>query len=278
MTEVGERPADDEGEEREHEQQHHRIGNRHHFGRRYVSTLVISESAVGDAINAFTMFDVWGTVAGTLGATLSGNLKLAYEAWLRGAMQKPSELAELIGLLQERPPMTAVEIGTARGGTVYVWCEVADPRATIVSIDLPGGSFGSGYSEAEIPAPDAYGKPQQELRFLLADSHDPATRAELQQILRGSSIDFLMIDGDHSYDGVKRDFELYSPLVAEDGLIAFHDIAPHSTAAGCEVQRFWTELRQSHSHLEFVDPVSESDLAAGWGGIGVIRWHQPELS
>ena len=37
-------------------------------------------------------------------------------------------------------------------------------------------------------------------------------------------IDFLFIDGDHSYKGVTTDFRLYSPLVKDYGNIAFHDI------------------------------------------------------
>lgn len=36
-------------------------------------------------------------------------------------------------------------------------------------------------------------------------------------------IDFLFIDGDHSYDGVKLDFELYSKLLNERGVILIHD-------------------------------------------------------
>lgn len=37
------------------------------------------------------------------------------------------------------------------------------------------------------------------------------------------SIEFLWIDGDHSYQGAKADFDLYSPFMAEGGIIAFHD-------------------------------------------------------
>jgi hypothetical protein len=36
-------------------------------------------------------------------------------------------------------------------------------------------------------------------------------------------IDFLFIDGDHSYEGVKLDFELYSKLLNENGVIVIHD-------------------------------------------------------
>jgi cephalosporin hydroxylase len=203
---------------------------------------------------------------------LPENVKLAYAAWARGAIQKPTELAELIALLHPRRPCSVVEIGTAGGGTLYVWCQVAHPSAIIVSIDLPGGPFGGGIQPAEIATLRSYGLPQQELRFLLADSHDPSTKAELEGILHDSPIEFLMIDGDHTYEGVKRDFELYSPLVAVDGLIAFHDIVPHATETGCEVDRFWNEVRQGQQHLEIVDPGSEADSTSQWGGIGLIRW------
>lgn len=36
-------------------------------------------------------------------------------------------------------------------------------------------------------------------------------------------IDVLFIDGDHSYDGVKKDFDLYSQIMNENGLIILHD-------------------------------------------------------
>ena len=35
--------------------------------------------------------------------------------------------------------------------------------------------------------------------------------------------DFIFIDGDHSFEGVKKDFELYSQNLSEKGTIAFHD-------------------------------------------------------
>lgn len=36
-------------------------------------------------------------------------------------------------------------------------------------------------------------------------------------------IDFLFIDGDHSYEGVKKDFELYSKILSDNGVIVLHD-------------------------------------------------------
>jgi hypothetical protein len=36
-------------------------------------------------------------------------------------------------------------------------------------------------------------------------------------------IDYLHIDGDHSYEGVKKDFELYSTIMSDNGIITIHD-------------------------------------------------------
>ncbi len=47
-----------------------------------------------------------------------------------------------------------------------------------------------------------------------------------QEVVRtyaGGPIRFLLIDADHSHEGVRRDYRLWSPLVAPGGLIVFHD-------------------------------------------------------
>lgn len=42
-------------------------------------------------------------------------------------------------------------------------------------------------------------------------------------VLQDIKIDVLFIDGDHSYEGVKKDFELYSNIMADKGIIIIHD-------------------------------------------------------
>jgi predicted O-methyltransferase YrrM len=49
-------------------------------------------------------------------------------------------------------------------------------------------------------------------------------------------LDLLFIDGDHSYEGVKRDYELYVSKVKPGGLILFHD------ATYGPVARFLSEI------------------------------------
>jgi predicted O-methyltransferase YrrM len=65
-----------------------------------------------------------------------------------------------------------------------------------------------------------------------ADSHQMDTLEQVKQLFGGSEIDFLFIDGDHSYEGVKRDWEMYSTLVRKGGIIAFHDVASNYGDAG----------------------------------------------
>jgi O-methyltransferase len=196
---------------------------------------------------------------------------LARQAVARGALQKVSELAPLVAVVAERTPRTIVEIGTSKGGTFYTWCQVAAPDALLVSIDLPDGPYGEGYEESDIPRLRSFAQPDQELRFLRVDSHLESTRAELIELLGGREIDYLMIDGDHTYDGVRRDFEMYAPLVGDGGLVAFHDILPHPEFWDCAVDRFWRRISRRYEHEEFLDPTDERGYGQ-WGGIGLIHY------
>ena len=163
--------------------------------------------------------------------------KLAKMAIRKGAVQKNKELSALISLLKKRKLNTVVEVGTARGGTFYAWCKIAKPNAIVVSIDLPGGPFGGGYTINEMKRFKKYGKKNQKLYFIRKNSQLVKTKNELVKVLGGEKIDFLMIDGDHGYKGVKKDWELYSPLVKENGIVVFHDIVWHSKVPKCQVER-----------------------------------------
>lgn len=189
----------------------------------------------------------------------------ARAARARGAMQKVRELAPLLALVRRVHPRVVVEIGTARGGTLHGWCRVAHPDATVVSIDLPGGPYGGGYSEEDEQVFRRYGRGRQDLHFIRASSHESTTRDRLDALLRGRSVEFLMIDGDHTYEGVRQDFEMYGTLVAGNCPVAFHDILRHPPEQQCEVDRFWNEVKHGYRHTEFVD--REGDQ---YGGIGVL--------
>jgi len=66
-------------------------------------------------------------------------------------------------------------------------------------------------------------------------------------------IDILHIDGDHSYDGVKRDFDAWSPVVLSGGVIMFHDINSFPS-----VRKFFNEL-----------PGKKIEVDQGGAGLGI---------
>jgi cephalosporin hydroxylase len=197
--------------------------------------------------------------------------KLAEKALKKGAVQKVSELSTLIRLLKRRKLRTIVEIGTQKGGTLYAWCKVAEPDAIIFSIDLPGGPFGGGYSLKDMKRFRMYKKKNQKVYFFRKDSHKKSTKDELVRKLKGRKIDFLFIDGDHRYRGVKKDWTLYASLVKKNGLIVFHDILFHPKFPQCKVDRLWNEIKRRYPNREFSD--KHDDRGWGqWGGIGVIYY------
>lgn len=197
-----------------------------------------------------------------------------------GAIQKPGELRQLVEFLQKREkPKVVCEVGTAVGGTLWLWCQMADPNAFIISIDLPNGPWGGGYAEEDIPRILTMTQHQQKMQLFRGDSHVPEMLDALKRVLTGRKIDMLFIDGDHSYGGVKQDWEMYSPLVRSGGIVVFHDIVPHDFV-GCDVDIFWNELKGDYKHEEFITPVeipylmkpkSEGGAGKDWGGIGVIH-------
>ena len=44
-----------------------------------------------------------------------------------------------------------------------------------------------------------------------------------RRVIEDGSLDFVFIDGDHAYEGVKRDIQDWIPLVKTNGTICFHD-------------------------------------------------------
>jgi predicted O-methyltransferase YrrM len=181
--------------------------------------------------------------------------------------QVPSEILRLCELFRQRQPKTIVEIGTAHGGSLFLWSRLAPADATIVSIDLPGGIHGGGYPPWKTRLFKRFPLPTQTLHLFCGDSHQPAMLARLKAVLPGDGkIDYLFIDGDHTYGGVKADFELYSGLVRPGGLIVFHDICKHPDELNCQVDRFWQEVKNGRRVREFVE-----DFNQGRFGIGVIE-------
>jgi predicted O-methyltransferase YrrM len=185
-------------------------------------------------------------------------------------MQNRWEITELMRRVKEWQPRRVLEIGTARGGTLFLFCQNAAPDATLVSIDLPHGINGGGYPEWKSSIYESFSQPDQKVVLLRGNSHDDAMKQELLRQMGPEPFDLIMIDADHRYEGVKRDFELYAPLVAPGGVIVLHDVLPNTFDAEIQVDRFWNEVKAVHDAEEIVQNPQQ-----GCMGIGLVRnYHQ----
>jgi predicted O-methyltransferase YrrM len=182
------------------------------------------------------------------------------------ATQIESEFKELLRLASGA--RRVLEIGTSNGGSLFVLCRAAADDARLVTVDMPGGGFSYGYGANRLRAIGWFlrgaARKRQVVRMIQGDSHSPLTIRRAGRALRGSA-DLVFIDGDHSYEGVKADYESYVRFARPGGLVALHDIVPGRAEDVGGVPDFWAEVKQGREHLEFV----ESWEQGGWG-IGVL--------
>jgi predicted O-methyltransferase YrrM len=175
---------------------------------------------------------------------------MQYAGGFFAAVQVRDEIIAALKEVRALRPKYVVELGTAGGGTLLLWSRVADPQATLITIDLPGGAFGGGSSPLRVPLYKRLGLPGQKIHIVRADSHQNATLELAKRLLDGNAADFLFIDADHTESGVRKDYAMYSPLVRPGGLILFHDIAIQNVEYG--VRKLWRELAAEHTTREFL--------------------------
>lgn len=209
----------------------------------------------------------------------------AYDLYMPQDRYEITELAEFVldyAEQSKQEDMITLEIGTKFGGTFYIWCSLFNMEGDLnISIDMSDGGIHGGISEEEMDKRDRWFKRSfGNCHFIRGDSHDVNTRFELFKIVHNNTsfnqkypemedgrIDFLFIDGDHSYEGVKQDFEMYSPFVKPGGLIAFHDIndTQRHRDRNVNVAKFWNEIKND-PRFDAVEFNSNLD----WAGIGLL--------
>jgi len=185
-----------------------------------------------------------------------------------GAYQVESEFRQMIEWGIAQRPSIIAEIGTANGGTLFMWSRIASKR--VISIDMPGGIHGGGYAEPKgrLFREFVADRPGVSMILLARDSQAESTRAEVLQHLGTEKVDIFFIDGDHRLEGVTRDFNLWKSVVRPGGHIVFHDILPHATIDSCQVHILWKKIKEDYpgKTREFIESQSQ-----GWGGIGVLE-------
>jgi len=181
-------------------------------------------------------------------------------------IQIREEIKSLLLILDKVKPKVILEIGTSRGGTLFLFSYITYKDATLISVDLNQHLWVRILLEYIL-------KGKQKIFLIQGDSHSIETLRKIEGILRDNKVDSLFIDADHSYEGVKKDFEIYSPLVRKGGIIAFHDIIPdYYTKYGIktdswagEVYKFWNEIKGKYEHLEIIKDRNQDAY-----GIGVL--------
>jgi len=90
------------------------------------------------------------------------------------------------------------------------------------------------------------------------------TSKDFARTTEGQQWDYIYIDGDHSYGGVKNDFNLFYPRLKNDGYLLLHDIYTKNLGElDYGVNIFWEEIKKSGKYqvIEF----------SGKIGLGMIK-------
>lgn len=161
-------------------------------------------------------------------------------------------------LVRNLQPKTFVELGTHYGASFFSMCQAVkdggiDAKGYAVDTwtgDPHSGGFGSAvYEEVHSIADGFY----PEIAVLLRKTFDEA----LHEFEKGS-INLLHIDGYHTYEAVKHDFDTWLPKLADNGVILLHDIMVRHSNFG--VYRLWEELKAQYPAAQFEH----------WHGLGVV--------
>jgi len=189
---------------------------------------------------------------------LSLNRKLGFDddmkCWGRHVKckQLPDELAQLLAFLYEKKDKinSYCEIGVERFGT---FC-VIDSFLRAVNPNM-GKSLAIDIANKHFHFVDLYIEENPLVSRLCVNS---------QGFKPNEAYDFCFIDGDHSYEGAKRDFDL---MVKTSKYIGLHDVAFEGFGGfECGVPKLWEEIKTEHDTEEWVnkDPRFKTPLGIGF--------------
>lgn len=179
--------------------------------------------------------------------------------------QRDWEFFELIQIYCLTMPHSVVEIGTWHGGSLYYWLKYAQRDAHIISVDTGPASWGPPEPDFDTSKWFDWVPEGVYLHKITGNSRAQDVQAQVGYLCP-EGIDWLFIDGDHSYEGAKFDFETYGPKVNEGGVICFHDLITPAGQPHIQVGRLWEEIREAG----YVTRELYSERNQQTMGIGVI--------
>lgn len=164
-------------------------------------------------------------------------------------------------LMKLLSPDVFVELGTHTGNSYFAFCQsvLANRLPTRCNaVDTWGGDEHAGYYGDEVYRDVATYNEWQYGCFsrLLRMQFDEAL-VEFSD----NSVDLLHIDGLHTYEAVRHDFESWLPKMTDRGVVLFHDITVRQADFG--VWKFWEEVSARYPHLSFEHSHGLGILAVG---------------
>lgn len=149
-------------------------------------------------------------------------------------------------LIRNTKPETIVELGTHNGYSFFVMCQAVKDsglKTKLYAIDSWEGDDHANH----------YGNEVYKFVKKLKAQHYKTINANLIKKyfdeavadFRDNSIDILHIDGLHTYQAVKNDFETWLPKMKKDGILLFHDTS--ATRQGFGVYKLWEEIQKSYN-------------------------------
>lgn len=115
--------------------------------------------------------------------------------------------------------LTAVEIGVFEAVNTALIAESLNDNGKLYAID-PFFKVSLGFSYQKIISYKNIKRAHQQKKLVWLEG---LSNEIIDKVPTG--IDFIFIDGDHRFEAVKKDFELYQKKLSKDGVIAIHDAA-----------------------------------------------------
>lgn len=143
--------------------------------------------------------------------------------------KKPRQAVVLVDLIKKHNLKVGAELGVFKGETTFYLLDNV-PWLELIGVDLWqevswGDKSDEGYfSYSEFNLNDLFFDVSKKadlysnLTLLRKSTTDAAT------MIKDNSLDFVFIDADHTYEGVKQDIEAWFPKVRQGGFVTGHDI------------------------------------------------------
>ena len=178
-------------------------------------------------------------------------------------LQNPVEFKQALEVVKDKITINkALEVGSARGGSLYILAGICAPKARIVGVDEGLRKNSGGLNAVK----DQLIKDGFDTSIIFGNSGDVETSTQVGSALPdGEQFDFLHIDASHVYKSVKIDFDTYKTFVRSGGWIMFHDIKFQG------VPKLWDEIKLNAAETVIIS----TGLNVRTCATGIGLWQKP---